>query len=214
MLDHFPDSTLRDLYLLEQTALPTVDGDALVALYTRMPNGALPEDISATSLGRWDDTRFFLEGEYDTASIAFGASTRNGVGRAWAQGERPDGHLADNSEFTGNAVWNGALIGFTPEDRTVGGDAAISIDLATMDGDASFTSLEQWGVRAVPGAPGTGSQWLDGDLAYDIDVIGNRFRQTGGDDGALDGMFVGTAHEGAVGTLERDDLTAGFGATR
>ena len=53
-----------------------------------------------------------------------------------------------------------------------------------------------------------------GDLANAIDVIGNRFRETGGDVGDLNGMFVGAGHEGAVGTLERNDLTAAFGATR
>ena len=88
------------------------------------------------------------------------------------------------------------------------------MDLATLDGNAGFQDLETWGVREVPGVPGTGRRWMDGDLTYTIDVTGNRFRRTGGDAGILDGRFVGTAHEGAVGTLERDDLTASFGATR
>ena len=40
------------------------------------------------------------------------------------------------------------------------------------------------------------------------------FAETGGDDGSLTGIFVGRSHEGATGTLERDDLTAAFGAER
>ena len=42
----------------------------------------------------------------------------------------------------------------------------------------------------------------------------NAFRETGGDDGLLTGIFTGANHEGAAGTLERDDLTAAFGAAR
>ena len=212
--DRFPDSVLRDQYLLLATDLPAIDGDAIHALYSRFPVGPQPDEISATSLGRWDDTRFHLQGEHDTAGISFGASTRNGIADAWASGHRPVTDLSENTMLTGDVVWNGALLGFTPADRTVAGDAAITIDLATLDGDATFTELESWGVRTAPGTPGSGTQWLDGDLAYAIDVIGNRFRETGGDAGDLDGMFVGTGHEGAVGTLERDDLTAAFGATR
>ena len=56
--------------------------------------------------------------------------------------------------------------------------------------------------------------WDDGDLSYVIAVRGNTFRETGGDEGRLTGVFVGAAHEGAAGTLERDDLTAAFGAAR
>ena len=56
--------------------------------------------------------------------------------------------------------------------------------------------------------------WGDGDLGYSIDVHGNTFRQTGGDDGILTGAFFGESHEGMGGTLEREDLTAAFGGTR
>ena len=54
-----------------------------------------------------------------------------------------------------------------------------------------------------PGAAGTGTQWLDGDLGYAIAVRGNTFAETGGDDGRLTGIFTGQSHEGAAGTLER-----------
>ncbi len=83
-----------------------------------------------------------------------------------------------------------------------------------MDGRADFTSLEAFPADQAPGAAGTGVQWLDGDLGYEIDVHGNTFKQTSGDEGILTGIFTGRQHEGAAGTLERSDLTAAFGASR
>lgn len=210
----FPDSIMRDQTLPRSTTLPTIDGDAVNALYTRLPVGPRPDEISAASLGPWDDTRFFLKGEYVNAGIAFGGSMRIGDGRAWAQGERPDMDRSENPALSGTASWTGALFGVAPEDRAVGGAAAIAVNLGTMDGDARFTELESWGVPTAPRTPGTGTRRLDGDLSYAIDVIGNRFRETGGDAGNLEGLFVGAGHEGAIGPLERTDLTASFGATR
>ena len=61
---------------------------------------------------------------------------------------------------------------------------------------------------------GTGATWHDGDLRYDIEVRGNTFVQTGGDDGTVTGAFFGPEHEGMGGVQERDDLSAGFGGTR
>ena len=106
----------------------------------------------------------------------------------------------------------GTLLGFTPAAAPVAGDAEIGVDLGTLTGSADFENLETW--PTAPGEPGTGTQWLDGDLGYTIAVTGNTFRETGGDDGRLTGIFVGRSHEGAAGTLERSDLTAAFGASR
>ena len=36
-------------------------------------------------------------------------------------------------------------------------------------------------------------EWLDGDLGYTIAARGNTFRETGGDDGRLTGIFVCSA---------------------
>ena len=38
------------------------------------------------------------------------------------------------------------------------------------------------------------------------------FVSVGGGDGDLQGSFVGDSHQGVVGTLQREDLLAGFGA--
>ena len=210
----FGDSIMRDQYLLITTTLPAIDGDALNAAYSRLEPGTEPEELSLQSLGPWADTRFHLQGALAGVQGSFGASTRNGVGEAWASGPQPATDLTDNPALMGNVQWNGALLGFTRADETVGGDAAIRVDLATLAGRADFTNLESWGVRTAPGSAGNGAPWLDGDLGYAIAVQGNGFRKTAGDDGTLTGAFVGQQHEGAVGTLERHDLTAAFGGTR
>ena len=139
---------------------------------------------------------------------------RNGYAEAWAHGVRPTTTLTQNRGLSGQATWEGALVGITPAAEPVAGDAAIGVNLATMRGTADFTALESWAARAAPGDAGTGMQWLDGDLGYTIAIRGITFRQTGGDAGTLTGVFTGRSHEGAAGTLERSDLTAAFGASR
>ncbi len=99
-------------------------------------------------------------------------------------------------------------MGFTPTAKRVVGEAVIAVDLATLHGSAAFTDL------ATVEADGQTPRWGDGDLRYMIAVRGNTFRETGGDDGRLTGIFAGRAHEAASGTLERPDLTAAFGTVR
>lgn len=132
----------------------------------------------------------------------------------WAYGIRPTTTLANNRRLSGSATWTGALLGLTSSAEAVAGDAAIGVNLATMTGTADFTALEKWTARSAPGAAGTRTQWLHGDLGYTIAVPGNAFTRTGGDAGTLTGIFTGRSHEGAAGTLDRADLTAAFGASR
>ena len=59
--------------------------------------------------------------------------------------------------------------------------------------------------------------WLSvhmGNVGYSVGIRGNTFVRTGGDDGIVPGIFVGPQHQGMGGTLERDDLAAGFGGVR
>ena len=189
------------------------DREALRALYGRLNNG----DTPASDLGSWSSTSLHIAGNGRYAN--FGIVMRNGYAEAWAHGHNPGefccGYsLADNPDLAGSATWNGELLGLTPDAAVVAGDAAISVNLTSMTGRADFTSLETWATGNAPGAAGTGTQWLDGDLGYAIAVRGNTFRETGGDDGRLTGIFTGQSHEGAAGTLERSDLTAAFGASR
>ena len=184
-----------------------VDREALRALHGRLQNTNDP-----TAFGPWSGASLHIHG--NGPHTGFGVTLRNGYAEPWAYGYLPETDLANNRTLSGSASWTGSLLGFTPAASAVAGDAEISVNLGAMTGRASFTELEVWTARTAPGEEGTGSQWLDGDLGYSIAVRGNTFRETGGDDGRLTGIFAGRQHEGAAGTLERDDLTAAFGAER
>ena len=184
-----------------------VDREALQALY-----GRLGDDDDPTNFGPWDARAWRVDGNGPHAN--FGVALRNGYAEPWTYGLRPRTMLPNNRSLSGSATWEGALVGLTPSAEAVAGDAAIGVDLATMQGTANFTVLESWAAQSAPGEAGTGTQWLDGDLAYTIAVRGNTFNRTSGDAGTLTGVFVGRSHEGATGTLERSDLTAAFGASR
>ena len=184
-----------------------IDREVLQALYRQLEPGDAP-----TSLGPWARSSLHVAGNGFHAN--FGVALRNGYAEPWAHGPMPRTTLANNRSLSGSATWTGALLGLTPAAEAVAGDAAIIVDLLALTGSTSFVALESWAAGAAPGAAGTGTTWLDGDLDYTIAVRGNTFRETGGDDGTLTGIFTGAAHEGAAGTLERADLTAAFGASR
>ena len=206
----FPSTLLHEYadgaegYVLHQ-----LDREALLAVYSVLEPGDTPSDI-ATDLGPWEDESTHVRG--DLGSLAFGASLRNGLVRPWALGPRPGLDLADNPQLMGSASWSGRLLGLTPSGATVAGAAELDVDLASLDGDLDFTSLESW--SGAPGALGTGIMWGDGDLNYDIAVEGNVFARTGGDEAVITGAFFGASHQGMGGTLVRDDLGAGFAGTR
>ena len=197
-------------YVLNQqplSILPSLDREALRVLYSRLDNLDSPADF-----GTWASTSTHLHANGQHA--AFGVAMRNGYAEPWAYGYLPETGLVDNTTLTGTATWSGVLLGFTPDAAPVAGDAALSVDLDTLDGRADFTNLESWTTGQAPGEAGSGTTWHDGDLGYSIVVNGNTFKQTGGDDGILTGAFFGESHEGMGGTLERDDLTAAFGGKR
>ena len=190
---------------LPLSLLYPVDREALRALYGRLANSNSP-----ANLGPWSSYSTHLLGNGEHAN--FGVAFRNGYAEPWANGYTPDNDLAHNAALSGTVSWEGALVGFTPAAAAVAGDAEIGVNLGTLTGRADFTELEEW--AGTPRAAGTGTTWLDGDLGYTIAVMGNTFRETGGDAGRLTGIFTGRSHEGVAGTLERSDLTAAFGASR
>ena len=162
---------------------------------------------------------------------SFGVDWRNGMARPWAHGEVTGPSFADAVTvgwLSGIATWQGEMFGFTPAQEAVRGDSAIVVDLAALDGGdpyevdlgtltgrAAFTAIEHWNAGSMPGAPRTGARWNDGDLHYSLALTANNYlRSNGGDQGYVSGRFVGDRHEGAVGILERHDLTAAFGAMR
>ena len=208
-LTHFAGPPGHNIYPL--------DREGLLAAYTRLEPGVAAEDI-ATSLGPWEDTSVHLKGVLDLPNnshdVSFGVAERNDFASPWAQGPAPTSSLAGNSQLSGTASWAGRLLGLTPQAQAVAGAADLSIHLTSLRGDMSFTGLESWAANAAPGAVGTGVMWGDGDLAYTVDVQGNVFAQTGGDDGILTGAFFGARHEGMGGTLVREDLYGAFGGSR
>ncbi len=178
-----------------------IDREAMRALYGRLLDSADPQQ-----LGPWSgmSEHLFVSNEHG----AFGVAMRNRYAEPWAYGTAPASNLASNRQLSGAAAWTGVLVGFTPEAERVAGNAGIAVNLASMDGTATFTDL------ATIEDSGLTAQWKDGDLRYTIVVQGNTLRETGGDAGRLTGIFAGRSHEAVGGTLERVDLTAAFGAVR
>ncbi len=194
-----------------------LDRAALLAAYgRRLDPGTQPEELTAENLGSWSDTSFHLRGDVDFQGgrASFGVASSNGLIQPWASGPTPWTNLEDNDNLSGSATWNGALLGITSSSETVAGDASLSVNLVSLDGRLDFIGLEKWEVNEAPGAVGSGAAWGDGDLGYTIQVRGNTFIQTGGDDGQVTGAFFGVAHEAMGGVLERADLSAGFGGKR
>ena len=200
---------------LTEHILHPLDREALLAAYGHLKPGTTRSGV-ADDLGAWADTSLHVRGAFDTegGEISFGAALRNGLSQPWATGPTPGTAIGDNTALSGIVNWSGRLIGLTPGAETVAGAADLSVDLASMLGTVDFTGLELWAADVAPGALGSGSVWNDGDLRYDIGVWGNTFVQTGGDTGTVTGAFLGPAHEGMGGVLQRDDLSAGFGGKR
>lgn len=192
------------------TPIYFIDRETLTAAYTKLESLDTPTEIYK-KLGDWTATSTHLMGENEFAQ--FGVVHRNGFVQGWARGQAPRTYLV-SSPLRGTVTWNGDLLGFTPTAASVTGDAEISVRLSTLRGHALFDELENWTAGQHPGRAGSGRRWGDGDLYYSIAVRNNTFRETGGDEGTLTGVFVGPTHEGAIGTVERDDLTAAFGAVR
>ena len=200
---------------LSDHVLHPLDREALLAVYGRLDSDATPDNI-AQQLGPWADTSMHVRGVLanEGGDIGFGAALRNDLSQPWATGPTPGSNLEQNTGLAGSVRWNGRLLGLTPDGEVVAGAAALTVDVATLSGRAEFSELESWSANATPGAAGSGTAWHDGDLSYAIEVVGNRFSQTGGDAGEVTGTFFGPAHEGMGGVLVRDDLSAGFGGGR
>ena len=78
---------MRDLSLLVVDQLPTIDGEALLAAYTKLEAGTLPEELSVDSLGPWQERFSHLEDTIGDVSI--GVASRNGLSHPWASGPKP-----------------------------------------------------------------------------------------------------------------------------
>ena len=206
----YSDSNMCNAWFRLDGSLPDIDIAALQALYLRLQESTEPEELSTQSLGAWDDESADITGEL--GPVAFGVRHANNVSVPFTAGPEPSRPLAE-SRLSGTVTWYGDLLGVTPKLSTVAGDSAISVDLTTMNGTASFTNLKSFSALVVP-TPEEGIMWGDGTLDYDIRVGSNYLYSTGGDAGVVSGSFYGDDHGYVGGTLERSDLTAAFGGKR
>ena len=112
---------------------------------------------------------------------------------------------------TGAATWTGCLLGVDVGRAMlppVFADAAMTVDLADLDGTLAFDNL----ATAVGGEV---HDFRQNSLNYDITVTGNGFSDG---DGIVNGSFYGPGHEEMAGVLDdrygEVNLIAGFGGTR
>ena len=127
-----------------------------------------------------------------------------------AFGTAPGGPLA-SSTVEGDVTWTGSLIGVDLGSAAlppVAGDAGVRVDLATLDGRATFE-------RLTVHADGASRPFRAPSLEYAIAVTNNAFSDQ---EGRVQGGFFGPAHEEMAGVLHDPstavNLLAGFGGTR
>ena len=215
----FPNSIMhaRLPNTVPKHAIFPIDRESLLVMYSALQPGDPHDALSHETLGMWEDTSLHIRGEFDIpgGEVAFGVALRNNLAQPWVYGPEPWTNLVDDPQLSGTtASWIGRLLGFSLAEEVVGGAAEMEVNLRTLTGQLDFTELEFWAVNRSPGMTGTGTIWGDGDLRYTINVRGNTFHQSGGDEGTVTGAFFGASHEAMGGVLERTDLTAGFGGTR
>ena len=190
-----------------------IDREGLTAAYGRLSPGT-----SALELGEWSNSMLHIRGDIVIEApgrvVQFGAVQRNGVTEPWVLGPIPATNLGEHTLMDEAVGWKGRLLGFTPLAEVVEGDALLEIDLSSLRGWLEFSDMESWPENVQPGAAGGGTQWGDGDLSYSIQVRGNTFIQTGGDEGVVTGVFMGQEHQAMGGSLERADLSGAFAGTR
>ena len=133
-------------------------------------------------------------------------------GHADAFGMMPDATFADaHTGMPGSATWIGSLLGVDIGRAMlppVFGNAAMTVDLADLDGTLAFSNL----MIAVDGEV---RGFRRSSLDYAINVTGNGFS---GGAGVVHGSFYGPGHEEMAGVLDDRsagvNLIAGFGGTR
>ena len=220
----FPSTVLAPTTQNWQNVRPmyvSIDGEFFLV---EIPSAVPIARVRESDLGAWDEQSFHVMAILPlnaSQNIEFGTGFRNGLAKPWAEGPLPETSLSNNQNLPQEARWEGYLLGFANRGNTVAGDTTIAIDFSNLSGNVLFDHLEYWGIKAPPQARGTGTIWQDGDLNYAIKVgregtIEGFASTTGGgsDPGYVSGAFVGSQHEGAIGTLRHPDLSAGFGATR
>ena len=126
-------------------------------------------------------------------TVSFGEEYRRQWTRAWDTGPFPTDALA-HSGLTGTVEWDGQMVGYTDGGAEARGDATLTVNIATLDGTAAFTSITE------------GSDSLGFDLNANFAVVGNYLDLTESDSGwfgffGFDGQFRGTGHEAVTGAF-------------
>ena len=193
-----------------------LDREALLATFTRLgPGDHRPEDI-AQDLGPWSDTSIHVRGVLGLPGredMAFGAAHRNGFAQPWAYGPAPEKDLSDNAGLSRLRQLGRPSARPYPTGR-YGGRRRRSLGPARQpDRHGRFhrTGTVVGRARRHRHRHDVG-RWRP--RLHDL-----RARQTSSCRPAATramspGAFFGAAHEGMGGTLDRDDLAAGFGGTR
>ena len=81
----------------------------LVAFDSLMDGG---DDPGPSPVGPWSSSSMHIAGNGPAAN--FGVALRNGYAEAWAHEIRPTTTLARNRGLSGQATWEGTLVGLTP----------------------------------------------------------------------------------------------------
>ena len=163
-------------------------------------------------LGGWLHIRGDIDAVPGGAAFGVAANNNQGVLEPWAMRPEPASLLSENAALSGYVRWHGMFMGYGAN-VVVASDADLSIDLETLDGYFELSRMGYW-TSFEDVSPGTGAVWGTGGLSYVVDVSGNTFTSVSGPDGAVEGIFVGAAHEGMAGTLKRNDLVGAFGGSR
>ncbi len=205
----FPDSLMGHT-ITDKNYLPVFDGLTLLMGYTQLRPGSSAPAIDAANLGPWAENTPTLAGRIKACDCFFVADLIGGHAVSWFTGD-PQGIAVQNLGPTGTASWVGKMVGWTTAQEAVWSDMNLDVNLASFNGTSLDGQVEFDNISLYE----SGTQWGDGELAYDIDVLDVYFRSgRHNPDGYVFGLFSGPALEGAVGTLEHPGLTGAFGGTR
>ena len=204
-----------------------LEGEVLLAVVMnealqQVQIGSLPTNFA------WDTNATHVRGQLDidgdggSQTVEFGAGFLNGLAKPWAIGSIPPTTLDETFEGETSATWNGHLLGFNGDGKVVTGKAAITIDdftSTTENGTAEFTGFETWDNFQENGRTKDITSPIT-EINYDIKIVNggkdSDYRQgfvnTNVGAGDLSGVFVGEKHEGVIGSLERSEFSAAFGA--
>ena len=118
------------------------------------------------------------------------------------------GDAAGSNPVSGNATWNGVMVGLDVSEtqargNPVQGHAVIELDLASQDIDVAFTNIAD----VVTGNAHGAMAWAD------LALTDGAF-ETGSTGDSISGRFYGADHEEVGGIFERNLIVGAFGAAR